>query len=186
MAEILNRQPLANVVESRNVKRALARAHLIVISTNYPPSLTNRNINPDRLFRFRINPQSLRVRKARVQAYELTKAGYERYDFGNEMWVLSYRGTSGRLIPEDLMVGETFDLTDTDAWKKMEEFDRFFTERGEETLQLTATTLLGFLYLRGSMKEFDFEQDANDPFQIRYNFTFWAFPTNDGARFLLG
>lgn len=135
-------------------------------------------------FQFWINPGSLQVRKPRIGNYTLTKAGFERYFFINDMWSFAYSGTSGVFVPESDEAAptesnpfpENFDITTTAAWKKLEDLDRFYFERQEEDLRLSYPVLLGQNSLTGSLEDFSFKQDAKDPFQINYDFVFKGYP----------
>lgn len=132
-------------------------------------------------FTFWINPSQLSVQKPRIEVYRLTKAGFERYFFANDIWTLSYSGSTGVFIPtepgRDPTEKASFDIRKTKAWEKFEEFDRFYHSREEEDLILHAEeTSVGRLILEGSLNPFSFRQDSGDPFHIKYEFTFKGFP----------
>jgi len=129
-----------------------------------------------RQFQFRINPDNLRVTKRKLEKYVLTKLGYERQTWGNDLFTYSYEGSSGVFRRDEVVIPSfRFDITTTAAWQKFKEFERFFEDQGEGSLRMRTWTEEFFEYI-GSMPDFSFSVEANNPFRIRYNFTFIGIP----------
>lgn len=127
-------------------------------------------------FKFRINPDQLSVTKKKLEKYILTKIGYERQSWGNDLFQFQYSGSSGVFRPEETNAADAvpFDITTTRAWLKLKEFERFFERQGPGVVRMRLWAE-PFEYV-GSMPDFNFRQDAHNPFQIRYNFTFTGIP----------
>lgn len=126
-------------------------------------------------FKFRINPDQLNVVKKKLEKYILTKIGYERQSWGNDLFQFQYSGTTGVFRPDETTTATVpFDITATKAWQKLKEFERFFERQGEGRVRMRLWAE-PFEYV-GSVPEFNFRMDANNPFHIRYNFTFVGVP----------
>lgn len=127
-------------------------------------------------FKFRINPDQLTVTKKKLEKYILTKIGYERQAWGNDLFMFQYSGSTGVFRPEETGQAAVvpFDLTETKAWQKLKEFERFFERQGQGRVRMRLWAE-PFEYV-GSLPAFSFRQDAHNPFHIRYDFTFTGVP----------
>lgn len=144
---------------------------------------------------FLINPLKVGVSKSKKEKYILTKAGWERNYFTEDLRTYDYSGTTGAFRPDEmdgaktLEQGSTFqrfvktslgrdanvlDITQTKKWKWFKSLEEFFDRVTDGTL-----ILVWWGHSRptvGSMNEFKFDQSADDPFQIRYSFRFTGIP----------
>ena len=157
-------------------------------------------VETDQFFRFRINPQTLSVRKAKIVSSTYTKLGYMYSRHGNDMTKLSYRGTTGWFhppgIPPGVLLAADFVSSDgpiiEDVGRYLDEvarlvlsgqidltqspvwrkFRRFeaFWDRIEDEMALYYDQRL----FRGELISFNYAEDANDPLQIIYDFEFHA------------
>lgn len=157
-------------------------------------------VETDQFFRFRINPQSMSVRKGKIIAKTFTKVGYTYSHHGNEQTILSYRGTSGffeqpnlaevalelaKVVPgfpvqvqdanrlrdqvAQLIFSGQWNITNSPAWQKFRRFERFW-----DRIQSEMMLYYDLRLYRGQVTTFSYNEDANDPFQIKYEFTFEA------------
>lgn len=157
-------------------------------------------VETDQFFRFRINPQSMTVRKGKIIAKTFTKTGYTYSHHGNEQTMLEYRGTTGffeqpnvaevaaevaKVVPgfpadiqdaerlrdqvAQLLFSGRWNLTNSPVWQKFRRFERFW-DRVQSEMMLYYDLRL----YRGQVTNFGYTEDSNDPFQIKYQFSFEA------------
>jgi hypothetical protein len=127
-------------------------------------------IKSDGFYRFHINPNNLKVSKGKITAKVLTKAGYERSYQGNDLTVLNYSGTTGYFkVPDAFLAAGIDDVRLSFLWQKFRRLERFF-EKEDGDLWL----IYKLRIYKGSMTKFDYTEDAEQPWHIRYSFTFEA------------
>lgn len=134
-------------------------------------------------FNFRINPSKLQRSRKKVERFILTKFGYERQYWGNDLHTFNYNGTTGVFKPnitaEEYAVrfGDTagFDIRSTEAWKNFQRFEQFFERNGHRNIYM-----MYWAYsheYEGSLDDFRFEHDADrSPYSINYSFKFTGLP----------
>lgn len=132
----------------------------------------------DSIFAFSLNPTKLQVSRKKLEKYILTKFGYERQYWQNDLYAMAYSGTTLPFRPESTSRrddGRPFDITQTPAWLKFDEMDRFYRETADEReVKLSYWGMKEQLV--GSLNDFSFGHDANDPFRIMYSFKFTGIP----------
>lgn len=154
----------------------------------------------DQFFRFRINPQNLTVRKAKVLSSTFTKQGYTYSHHGNDMTKLAYRGTTGYFRPPNpLEVGAEiakvvpgFPVDVESAAQLRDEVARLILSgqiditqspvwqkfRRFESFWDRVQTEMAIYFdqrlFRGQLINFNYTEAANDPLQINYDFEFHA------------
>lgn len=149
-------------------------------STYERPLIRNRMafiIGPS-IFAFNLNPTKLQVSRKKLEKYILTKFGFERQYWQNDLYTFSYSGTTLPFRPEGDSRrddGRPFDISQTPAWLKFEEFDKFYRDVVDEReVKLSYWGMKEQLV--GSLNDFSFGHDANDPFRILYSFKFTGIP----------
>jgi len=134
-------------------------------------------------FKFLLNPDKLAVKRTKKEKYVLTKAGWERNFFINDLMMFSYSGTTGVFRPDELVgsvIGDvpvssdSFNITTTKKWRHFQLLQEFFESLGEGMLQMTYWGLSKPVI--GSMNDFDFVQDSEKPNHIAYSFKFTGIP----------
>lgn len=144
---------------------------------------------------FLINPTKLEVRLSKKEKYVLTKAGWERHFFNNDVVLYTYSGTTGAFRPDELDSKtllnirngvdfisaatpdvETFDITTTRKWIKFKKIRDFFEKTKDGVMALVWWSEEKAAV--GSMNDFGFTQNADDPFQILYNFKYTGVPVD--------
>lgn len=133
------------------------------------------------LFRFRINPEAVRVNKSKLTATVLTEAGYERAYFGNALTTLSYRGNTGHFwLPQaprgsavQSIANSTIfaDIKLSPIYQKFVQFEEWFESLDRDVALLDHR---GTLY-RGAHTTFGYEERAERPWEITYEFAFEAY-----------
>jgi hypothetical protein len=131
--------------------------------------LNDKVVDPDRAphFSFRIaNPNKLEVSMIKIETYQLTKAGYDRQFWQNDLFKLAYSGSTGAFMPRyadhpwiEYEGGRPlYDIRDSKAWQVFSEFFEFYQ-------------------MVGSLNSFKFSMDAdNNPNRIQYSFEYTGFP----------
>jgi len=151
----------------------------------------------DENFIFRLNPTTLKVTRPKLENWTLTKGGFERQFWRNDLVRFAYTGTSGAFRPDEIafineqgllatdvrlnsitsISSAEYDIRETFAWKKFEQFETFYRDHDEDFIQMNywgqPRTWVG------SLNGFEFDEDANNPRQIKYIFTFTGIP-DDG------
>jgi hypothetical protein len=167
----------------------------------FTAGIKGRFLETDKFFQFGINPTTLAVRKAKIISQTFTKQGFSYSHHGNDMTKLTYRGTTGWFHPPSfpeitleiakvvpgfpatvqnvhkmrdeiarLMLSGQIDITQSPRWQKFRRFEVFIDRiQGELVLYFDQR-----LY-RGQMISFNYNENANDPLQILYEFEFHAF-----------
>lgn len=145
-------------------------------------------------FMFRINPQRADFTKAKARSFDLTKAGYQNTYWFEREQTIALSGTTGAFGPipgGGAILGLTsfrnfdfqswmgdftggvseapFDITVSEAWQNFEALQRIFEAGTQEYYSLFTDDLSQYI---GAVNDFGFTQDANDPFQIKWNLTF--------------
>jgi len=129
-------------------------------------------INREGLYKFRINPESLDVKKAKLSSTVLTQAGHERAYFGNDLTRLSYRGSTGRMwLPQEFINSYYFDIRLSPVYQKFEQFKVWYESLNRDIMLLDHH---GTLY-KGICSDFSYNENASDPWKITYSFTFEAY-----------
>jgi len=131
-------------------------------------------------YRFRINPERLSIRHDVIEKYVLSKAGYERQDWGNGLSTFQYVGTTGVFKPDvsASVYAELFpngiDIRQTNAYRRFKEFEQFYRTNRQQNV---------FMYYQeydheweGSLSGFSFDKSAGKPFHLDYQFTFTGMP----------
>lgn len=129
-------------------------------------------VRKEGLFRFRINPERVKITKSKLTASVLTKAGFERAYLGNNLTMLSYSGNTGRIwLPQSFQNSNYYDMRWSPVWQKFIQLEEFFESLDRDVMLLDHR---GTLY-RGCATTFNYGEDANRPFDISYNLTFEAY-----------
>ncbi len=157
-------------------------------------------VETDQFFRFRINPQRLTVRKSKLLSSTYTKSGYTYSHHGNDMTKLSYSGTTGWFHPPNiaetafeiakvvpgfpvkindaeklrdeisrLLLSGQIDVTQSPVWQKFRRFEVFW-----DRVQTEMALYFDQRLFRGQLISFNYNEDATDPLQIKYDFEFHA------------
>lgn len=131
----------------------------------------------ERSFTFRLNPTNLKVSLKKLQQWILTKFGFERQYWGNQLWVFNYTGSSEVFKPNpgEIDYSGRFDITKTAAWFKFRQFENFFLDTGDQNIQMSYWAY-DFMFV-GTLDDFTFTCDSDrDPHRITYSFTYSAMP----------
>lgn len=128
----------------------------------------------DTVFTFRINPARLKISRPKIEKYHLTKNGFERQFWHNDLIRFDYEGSSGVFRPHTL-VNSRFDITTTFAWQKFRQFERFYNNCDDRVVQMT---YWGYPHpYEGSLNDFSFSYDPEkNPNMITYSFKYTALP----------
>lgn len=132
-------------------------------------------------FTFIINPAQLKRSRKKVGQYILTKFGYERQNWGNDLTIFEYSGATGVFRPGDgfpPIDTPSFDIRATSAYLKFREFEEFYENTGNDQnmvrMQYWGYATASFI---GSIDDFQFTYDVmKEPFVIRYSFKYTAIP----------
>lgn len=128
-------------------------------------------------FTFRINPTRLKRSQPKVQGWPLTKAGYERKYWNEDLITFSYEGSTGVFQPTVAQVtsGEVFDIRTSKAYRTFTEFKRFYRTSGKSNILMT---IWDEPYpFEGMLDKFDYTLDSErTPKHIIYSFVFTGFP----------
>lgn len=135
-------------------------------------------------FTFRLNPSKVTVESKKINSYQLTKAGYDRQFWQNDLFVVSFSGSTGAFVPDPSQpvirtVSGTrpiFDLRSTKAWGDFSRFfSQFYLEVGPENIRME---FFGFDFnMIGSLDTFKWDLDSDkNPGHIIYSFVFTGFP----------
>jgi len=131
-------------------------------------------------FVFQIQPSQLKRTRKKLGQYILTKFGYERQNWGNDLFTFEYSGSSGVFRPEDgwkLTGVVDFDVRDTHRWQVFREFEIFYEDSGNDQ-NMVRMSYWGYeAEFIGSLDDFSFTHDVNkEPYAINYNFKYTALP----------
>lgn len=137
---------------------------------------------PREQFIFRLNPSKVDCVTDKIEGYQLTKAGYDYQFWQNDLFLLSFSGTTGALVPDassPVLIGTfgsrpQFDIRSTKAWADFERFYfDFYLQIGQFPIRMD---FFGFRFqLIGSLKGFKFGLDALNGY-ISYSFSFTGLP----------
>jgi hypothetical protein len=123
-------------------------------------------------FVFRINPTVHRRQQTRDRQTVLTKGGYLTHYWSSGMRQMTFQGSSGALVPPERQQDQAqFNIRQTDAYANFLQLKRFY----EDANQDVALFFLG-RFLQGALADFNFTEDADNPYQIKYEFKFDAYP----------
>lgn len=127
----------------------------------------------DSFFRFTLNPQQFRVTEAKLDTMVLTKESFDSMHWEHDDTVkLSYSGTSGSLIPPPAArANKIHDIRLSGAWRRFTRFKSFWRAARRDLV-----IIWDGVYYRGIMRTFNYNQDAENPWQILYTFDFEGFP----------
>lgn len=136
-------------------------------------------------FSFTINPSQLQISLKKLGVWKLTKFGYERQNWGNDLALFAYTGVSGVFRPntgQSQRGVPTFDIRQTDAYQKLRQFEDFFLDSGNGK-NIVHMDYWGYSFVfEGSLDEFQMTHNVEkDPYAIRYNFKFTGVPTQRTA-----
>jgi len=147
-------------------------------------------------FLFRINPVRAEFSQSKMRTLELVKSGYQNIYWYNKSLMINLSGTTGAFGPipaggiffdlqalnqlslfGDPLVGfrksgGSFDITRSEAWASFQKLRQVFLAQTSELYALFTDD--SYTYF-GSVQDFQFGQDANDPFQIKYSFMMESF-----------
>lgn len=123
-------------------------------------------------FVFRINPTTTSRTQTRARSTILTKGGYMTQYWSAGMKSMTFAGSSGSLTPPP--GGDTgggFNIRQTIQYSNFLSLRKFYEEANQD---------IGLFYLgrfvTGVMSDFNFTEDANNPYEIKYTFKFEAYP----------
>jgi len=129
-------------------------------------------VHQDGLYRFRINPDRVKVTKTKLTSLVLTQAGYERANFGNGLTTLSYSGSTGNFwLPQAFKGTVIEDVKLSPVWQSFVQLERFFDSMDGDVMLLDHRSTL----YCGIPTRFDYEERADKPWDIAYNLTFEAY-----------
>lgn len=181
----------------------------LMVFAHSQKALVTSNPTQGQQYRFRLNPDKLSVTKGKIQKWILTKAGFERQFWGNDLYSYSYSGTSGAFRPDEILSSygpgaptangvasnpkfdasqnldpSQYNITNTYAWKKFTEFERFYTRSDERPVFMSfwgeSTALIG------AFDHFEKHLQAEPhPRIIHYSFKFTALPFPDNESYNL-
>lgn len=161
----------ANLSRPDTTRGASARTNEYAIKFNQ----TKKNI----AFTFVVNPAMLKVSRKKLGQWTLTKFGYERQNWGNDLIMFEYSGCTGVFRPESGNYPTAgFDITQTAAWIKFKEFEKFYFEQSNDS-ELVRMQFWGYggAVFQGTLDEFSFTYDPmKEPFVIRYQFKYTCVP----------
>lgn len=143
---------------------------------NKPSAKKEDEVQDPTSFTFRINPGRLKISRPKIEKYLLTKNGFERNFWHNDLIRFEYEGSSGVFRPEDRTWGfQRFDITTTLAWQKFRQFEKFYQLCDDRNVQMT---YWGYPHAYdGSLNDFTFNYDPEkNPNMITYNFKYTALP----------
>lgn len=129
-------------------------------------------------FDFFINPSQLKRSRRKLGQWVLTKFGYERQNWGNDLFTFDYSGITGVFRPDDNDEGPSFDLRDTIAFQNFAAFEFFYEETGNRQ-NLVRMSYWGFTgEFVGELEDFTYTHDVyKDTHAFRYQFKFTGIPT---------
>lgn len=127
------------------------------------------------LFRFLINPSKFSYLNKKIAKHILEKKGWETVWFDgtpDEMITLGFSGSTGSLVPPSIL----FQAGIMDI-KLSANYQRFCQLRSLIKSSKNDLNLIydGIMYT-GVLNDFKFDQDALNPYQINYSFSFAAYP----------
>lgn len=150
-------------------------------------------------FRFRINPNKLSVSNKKILSTKYTGSGYDIDTRGNELIQYKYTGTSGSLVPYNFfdsvgipMLKQLFEVLNigasiagaserfpelssnpklSEAYLKFLLFDLFWRYNNDDLLVFWEDNC----YV-GKLNSFNFNLDANNPYQIIWDFDLQVYP----------
>lgn len=130
-------------------------------------------------YTFSVNPANLKVSRKKLGSFILTKFGYERQNWGNDLIQFEYQGCTGVFRPVSGNYPDaSFDITTTPAWIKFQEFENFYHESSNES-ELVRMQYWGYggAVFQGVLDDFSFTYDPmKEPFVIRYGFKYTCLP----------
>lgn len=141
-------------------------------------------------FDFAFNPNQVQVSYKKVKQIIPTKNGFVTQHWHNSMHTFSFQGVTEPLIgplgrpdivernprqpPEWIADPKEKNLRDTPQWKMFWLLDQFIQATNRDILMYYD----GAEYA-GAFDGFQFTEDASDPYIVKYNFQFTAYPTKD-------
>lgn len=129
-------------------------------------------VHQDGLYRFRINPDRVKVNKSKLTSVVLTQAGYERANFGNALTTLTYSGSTGYFwLPQAFRQTYVEDVKLSPVWQGFVQLEEFFDSLDGDVMLLDHRATL----YRGLVTKFDYEERADRPWDIVYGLTFEAY-----------
>lgn len=144
----------------------------------------NTNNSNKTFFEFIINPSKLKITQLKLENWLLTKAGYERQFWQNELFKFEYSGSTGVFTPSvdgniaagpAALASDGFDITKTKAWGLFQEFNDFYLNVGPNVIAMHFWAFSsGFFY--GSLNQFNYNISSDDPYRITYDFSFTGIP----------
>lgn len=131
------------------------------------------------VYTFIVNPANLKVSRKKLGQFTLTKFGYERQNWGNDLVIFDYSGSTGVFRPYSGNYPDaSFDITITPAYLKFKEFEDFFFNQANDS-ELVRMQFWGYdeVAFQGVLDEFSFTYDPmKEPFVIRYQFKYMTLP----------
>lgn len=126
-------------------------------------------------FRFFINPTTVAFSLRKTAKPILEKKGWDIVHFSgtpNEMIPMKFSGNTGSIVPPIALWSKG--IRDTKFSVNYQRFQQLYE------LALSASNDLKLFYdgklYEGMFTDFNFDENANEPFSIRYSFTFSAYP----------
>jgi len=126
-------------------------------------------------FRFFINPSTVAFSLRKTSKPILEKKGWDIVHFDgtpNEMIPLKFGGNTGSIVPPIALWNKG--IRETKFSVNYQRFQQLFE------LARTASNDLKLFYdgklYEGAFSDFSFDENANEPFSIRYSFTFMTYP----------
>jgi hypothetical protein len=147
------------------------------------PKLRNENLaEKTGVFHFYVNPNNISPQYRKGRTPRKTLGGWEVQHWGNELTELTVNGTSGgmhRINENGVNVGldlATQTVRDSTAWKRLEELRQIYYRdqagRNKERTSLWTLVYQGRYYI-GTFASFSGpDENAEQPFQLKYSFTF--------------
>ena len=148
-----------------------------IFSGGFWGSLGSMLGSDNRLFRFRINPQSFTQTESKIRNHTKTVRGWTSTYGGENMIQLSFQGTSGAMIPWDkleFLFGKNGDTRFSLAWWNLSRFNEFYQDIDTKAREVHLV-FWGNVYV-GHLTNFNFSLNADDPHQATYNFGFDVYP----------
>lgn len=130
-------------------------------------------------FKFIVNPANLSRSRKKLGQYVLTKFGYERQNWGNDLTSFEYAGATGVFRPNTWQNNGApdFDIRQTPTWAAFREFEDFYEGTGNNQ-NLVRMQYWGYSgSFLGSIDDFKLTYDPmKEPWVIRYTFKFTGLP----------
>lgn len=153
-------------------------------------------------FRFKINPQNLNVDRKKIISSRYTGAGFDVDTRGEELIGMTYSGTTGSLVPKGLYMRLLREIeSQLDLFKNVMLLNGVTGTIQNKINEICRNPKLSTAYLRflllelywqhandemliiwednayiGKFTQFSYKLDANNPYQILYNFSIQVYP----------